>query len=425
MPPRKPFDVDRMLAPLEGAVASTLDVVRRYRKRLEPTGFALAIADQAHMLNPGHWDQVTAQASVFCSRAYLAVLDTHAPAGMRTHHALVYRDGQPVAAVSAQSFAVSANALATPEELASKRDQFAWSTLARAEQRVLVCGNLLSWGPHGVTFAPGVRPEDAWPGVADALYRIRRADRLFGQTDLVLVKDLPHELAGTTATLLPYSYRRFETEPDMRLTLDPAWRSFDDYLGSLRKDYRKAIKTVRKDVEAAGLRVERLDLAGVRAHSTAMHRLYLDVLSRQALAFTTLRPSYLPALAEALGEGFATTAIRSPDGALAGFVTTVRDGGGAVGYYIGYDRALADKGVPVYLRLLQGVVEDALTLGAAHVSFGRTALEPKARLGAVPVPLTGFIRHRIDPLNMLVRRMLSSMPEPAEPPARNPFKAPG
>lgn len=34
---------------------------------------------------------------------------------MRTHYALVYREGRPVAAISAQSFDVSANALRPPE----------------------------------------------------------------------------------------------------------------------------------------------------------------------------------------------------------------------------------------------------------------------------------------------------------------------
>lgn len=69
------------------------------------------------------------------------------------------------------------------------------------------------------------------------------------------MKDLPGELADSTSTLLPYSYRRFDTEPDMRLTLESSWRTFDDYLASMRKDYRKAAKSVRKEVDEAGLRV--------------------------------------------------------------------------------------------------------------------------------------------------------------------------
>ena len=36
------------------------------------------------------------------------------------------------------------------------------------------------------------------------------------------------------------------------------------------------------------------------------------------------------------------------------------------------------------LRLLHASIADAIALGATELSFGRTALEPKARLGAKP-----------------------------------------
>lgn len=395
---------------------------QRFRLRRTPTGCAYALADDVSMLNPEHWDLLTRGKSVFLSRRYLAVLQQHAPPGVRLHAALVYRDGRPVAAVAAQSIRVRADQAAKSDGPARKRVRAWWRAIAGLDQRVMVCGNLLSWGNHGVALADETEPRLVWPGVTEALYRLRKAQGIFGRTDLILVKDLPAEDDGTAQALHPYSYRPFATEPDMVLTLDPAWNTFDDYLASLRKDYRKAIRNTHKEIAEAGLSVQRLSAEEMQRESAALHRLYLDVVEKQRFRLVTLSPSYLPAMAAAFAEDFVTTGIRAADGRLVGFVTTLRDGDGAVAYYIGFDRQVATAGVPLYLRLLQAVVEDAIALKATCISFGRTALEPKARLGAAPRGVRCFVKHRIEPLNVVVRGLIETMPEPDLPPQRNPFR---
>jgi hypothetical protein len=84
------------------------------------------------------------------------------------------------------------------------------------------------------------------------------------------------------------------------------------------------------------------------------------------------------------------------------------------------DKAVAAE-VPLYLRLLHAVVEDAIALGCRRISLGRTALDPKARLGARPKPLRVWVRHRHPWLNVLMRGLLGSIPHD-EAPERNPFK---
>ena len=102
-------------------------------------------------------------------------------------------------------------------------------------------------------------------------------------------------------------------------------------------------------------------------------------------------------------------------------MTTVRDGETAVDYYIGFDRK-TNATAPIYFPLLQAVVDDAIRLGCSRLSLGRTALEPKARLGARPDPMRIWIRHRIPMLNVLVRALLHTISHHNEPPERNPFK---
>jgi len=64
-------------------------------------------------------------------------------------------------------------------------------------------------------------------------------------------------------------------------------------------------------------------------------------------------------------------------------VTSLRDGETAVGYNIGFDRQAALE-IPLYLRLLNAVVEDAIDLGGlrlSRLSLSRTALETKSASG--------------------------------------------
>lgn len=379
----------------------------RHETRHRPTGFEFAAGERIDHVHPADWDTVTGHASVFASRAYLRALDETAPENVRPRYSIAYRGGAPVAAVAMQLVQVGADGL--------KPHGRAWRKLVRA--RVLVCGNLLAWGRHGVTFAPGVDAVSAWPAVAEALYRVRRAHKLEGQADLVLVKDLGDADAASGAALTTYGYRPFETEPDMVLELPESCATLDDYLGLFRAKYRKAAKGIVKDVDRARFRVE--PVADLAAATDSLHRLYLDVHAGAPVRLFTLRPTYLPRVAAALGDGFRCTALVR-DGVPSGFVTVVRDGPTAVAYFLGFDRALNAE-APLYLRLLYAAVEAALAMGCRRVSFGRTALEPKARLGARPVPLTCWVRHRIPAVNLALRSWLCEFTHD-EPPDRSPFK---
>jgi predicted N-acyltransferase len=260
-----------------------------------------------------------------------------------------------------------------------------------------------------------------WSGIADALYRIRRADKRAGSVDYLMVKDVMETgFSGGTA-LREAGYHTLETEPEMELELRSSWRSYDEYLGNLNTKYRKATLGVREAIEKAGCIVEPLQDVSSQRH--VLHKLYEQVAARAETRLLHQPPDYLPAMAERLGpDHFRITIVRRDD-QIVGFVSTLRDKDSAVGYYLGLNYE-ANAEMPVYLRLLQAVVEDALQMGVRRVSFGRTALEPKARLGARPVSTHVWIRHRVPVLNSLVRHLLKAVPH-EEAPDRNPFKGQG
>ena len=400
------------IKPLRKLVTKAKTIRDHHRARHTPSGFAFALADSIDYLDQSHWSKVTAHNSFFLSPRYLRVLEDAGPENLRPCYALIFNDKEPVAAIAAQSVAVSMARL--------RKSSAADDPLSRHEEKMLVCGNLLSWGMHGISFAPNVDQQPLWPAVAEAIYRLRRVDKLFGDTAFVMVKDIPDEYAPSASALSHFSYRELETEPNMVLDISPKWKSYDDYLASLTSRYRKQAKQIEKEVANAGCVIDEIKTHEIARSAEQIHALYLQTHKNARLRLVTLPVSFLPTLAERLGDDMRFTVLKKDD-ELLGFVTTVKDGETAVGYYIGFDRK-RNAEFPIYFRLLQSVVGHAIALGCKRLSLGRTALEPKARLGARPDPMRIWIRHRLPMLNLIVRGLLHTIDDHEEPPDRNPFK---
>jgi hypothetical protein len=412
--------------PLRKVTESLRAMRERHEERHRPTGFGFVFADRVDYLNRETWDSITAGGSLFLRRDVLRVFEQHGPENITPRYAMIFRGDKPVAALAVQIVTVTGQQL-RPEKGAEKRPpnllKLALAPAAKVasatlRERILVAGNLLSWGFHGIAFAGGEDPTALWPGMAEALYRIRRAERLAGETDFVLIKDLTAQQNGLEA-LRRFSYRPLETEPNMVLAIDPAWRRYDDYLAALDAKYRRNAKDQLKKLVGAGCTIE--PIADLAPHARRLHELYRSVQGNAAVRLVTLTENCLPAMARALGDDFRCTAVRRGD-QLLGFVTSLRDGPTAIAYYIGFDRAAATEGLPIYLRLLHSTIGDAIDWRCQRLSLGRTALEPKAALGAKPEPMSVWLRHRVPALNWLLRGIFGTVPH-NEAPERNPFKA--
>ena len=449
--------------------------------------FQFALADSVTGLNPGQWDRIVAGAGRFMSREYLELLERNLPDNLSTHYATVSSGGRPVAAVVAQSLDIRAEVLpgrpasesrpgfwrsvgeASLHSFERARNQVLlydnlrlwpghepggvaregaelwpqvvsdlWQRSRRlilaAERlagrsvgwvhlRFLVCGSLLSTGPHGVAFAPGENPAELWPVVIAALSRIRTACSPSGELDMLMFKDLTNDQEVAEPALAQAGFLRYETEPNMILSLNPAWASFEDFTRDLKSSYRRGLIRIQAGLAASGIILERCPPGQVEAEAAAIHRLYHQVHDRQKLRLTTIAEGWIPALAKAYPEDFRMVVARPAQGGpILGFITVFRDGEKVHGVHIGFDKAQATRGIPLYLSLVYSGVAQAIEMKASQVILGRTALGPKADLGARCQPMFGYLRHHSPALNLAVPGVLALLPAPKSPPERHPFK---
>jgi hypothetical protein len=326
---------------------------------------------------------------------------------------MVLQAGRPKALMLLQGIRLGGDRLRMPDSKLGRR-------LRRWEEHWLVAGNLLVWGPRSLAFAADVPREQAWAWVDEAVTRVRRAVKHQGPMDFAMIKDWGGHDEVARGALRQTGFRHVDTEPDMALPLHPEWRHMDDYLGAMTSGYRSAAKKLLKDCSAAGLSSRLMPAQEMSERADELHALYRAVHHAQGMRWVTLSPGYLPAMAQALGPDRFRCRVMERDGQLVGFVTSVRDGHTTLGYYIGYDRAQNETS-PVYLTLLQSTVEDALHWRSERLSLGRTALEPKAKMGCEAVPLTCSVHHRLPPLNWVVGALARGAGH-EEPPQRHPFK---
>jgi hypothetical protein len=376
------------------------DKAKRHKERHQSIDYQYIFSDSIAFTNYQDWNQVAESSSVFLSREYLKAIETCSPENTSQKYAIAYKDNQPVVIIACQIAEI------TGENLSHEKGKIIDKIKRNFKERVLVCGNLVSSGLHGVGMCADLDPEQGWRIVAEVLYKIRRAEKLAGKIDFVMIKDIKKTHLKPSEVLERFSYRRIQTDPDMVLDFDNPLASFDEYLALLTTKYRSRIKKIIKTIDQAGLVCEKLTLD--EELDAKAHHLYLNVESKASTRLATLPKGYFLALQQSLGDKFSCYGIKK-DQELIGFVSIIKDQQDAIAYYVGLDYEV-NKKLPIYFRLLQLVIESAIDLQCTRVLFGRTALEPKASLGAKPVEEFVWARHRIPVVNFMVRNLFRNIP---------------
>lgn len=75
----------------------------------------------------------------------------------------------------------------------------------------------------------------------------------------------------------------------------------------------------------------------------------------------------------------------------------------------------------LYQRMLYDYIEFAIQRNCSELRFGRTAEEIKSSVGANPVPMKLFIRHRNPIANRILKAIVGTI-KPSEHELRKPFK---
>lgn len=200
--------------------------------------------------------------------------------------------------------------------------------------------------------------------------------------------------------------------------VDLGFSSFDEYLAAMRAQYRRRARQAMK--RSQGLSVEhRRDFGDLAEELARLWRLVFDRATELKREILTV--DYFRAVAELDFSSVLLT--RRPDGSIASFGLLLEESPWLTFLQCGFDEhAAREEGA--YFRLLYEIVRFGIEGGFQQVELGVTTLEPKFDVGAIPVPLFAWVRHRNPAVQALLRTLASRLIQPDRLQPRKVFKEP-
>lgn len=368
---------------------------------------------------PDEWDTL-AEANIFLSKRYLSVLETSAPANMECHFIGIYEKDVLVAAALAQF--LDLNRL----ESFGERDRCVKTSVRnfvfkRFSSHVLFIGNNMLTGQNAFVFSEKsdyVRILKALKKAASAISQ--HYDRRQKKIHLITFKDFSQSKQPRFTAAGFSDYFEFSTQPNMVLGIDARWMSFDDYVSDITKKYRDQYKRARK--KADGLEKRKMHLDDIVRHEDAINDLYSHVARNAPFNTFFLAPNHFRTLKEKL-EGEFLFYGYFENGKMIGFSTLIRNGEVLDTYFLGYDESTQREKM-LYLNMLYDMIAYGINKGFRKIVFARTALEIKSSVGAHPVDMFGYMKHRNSLINKKLDRIFNYLEPKVEWQQRHPFKQP-
>lgn len=279
--------------------------------------------------------------------------------------------------------------------------------------KILVAGNCQISGPYGLFFHPDF-PLSLRAELWSALLRRLSADA--GTYSITLIKDIPEQGADYKVFSNAGDFNETRALPVMKMEIQPEWQRFDDYLKALSAKYRIRAKAALK--KGQPLELQLWGRAELSQHGERIMELYEQVFARAQFRLRKIDLSYFLSLFD-LDPDFRFR-VWLHQGKPVGFSTLLLNGKQADAHLVGIDYE-ANKSFSLYLNILYQYVSDAIELRMRTLDLGRTAMEIKSSVGAVPVNYPVFVKLKNPLLNSLAC-LLAGKSDPEPWIQRHPFR---
>ena len=169
--------------------------------------------------------------------------------------------------------------------------------------------------------------------------------------------------------------------------------SFDDYVNSLRSDYRNRLKKVLKKTEDINIRF----IDNKTDFSDALYQMYLNVLGKSRVRIETLSKEYFQ------GDMFKVF-VAEKEGRAIGFIQLLENGSELIFEFVGIDYKYNDE-LPIYHRMLFEIIRYGIENGFKTIDFGQTADDTKLKLGSDYIRLYAALHHSAGIMRFFSKRL--------------------
>lgn len=362
------------------------------------------------------WNVLVDKNSVYLSLPYLSALEETLNGTIKPIYVLIYdSDGKPLLAGMFQ-IATFTYKKTSQQNLFIKLFQDCRNDDDSFSIKGLVCGNMFATGENGFAFSLRISKRAAIDLMASAAQEIKKDSRWEDLFSVLLFKDFWPESLSQSYILEDYKYRDFQADVNMVLKLHPSWKTFADYLQSMKAKYRTKANSAFK--KSANLSIRSLSSEEIALHQQKIQQLFSNVLNKSGYRYGENYPASFAILKENLGDLFICKGVFLKEELIA-FSTAFVNADALEANYVGIDYNYNTE-YAVYERLLYDYVEQAIALKVSQLHLGRTSELIKSAVGAVPVAMTLYARHTSKIKNVLLKPVLENI-EPSAFELRRPF----
>ncbi|RCS26219.1 GNAT family N-acetyltransferase [Polaribacter sp. WD7] len=283
--------------------------------------------------------------------------------------------------------------------------------------KLLICGNTFVSGEHGVFIKKGQDKKQVIKKLAEAITHFSNSDKKL-KADAYLLKDFVNESLFITNELKEYQYHPFLVEPNMVLSLQEDWSTFDDYLTAMKTKFR--VKARKAFKQSAAIKIEEVTLKNITEQLPKMTELYQKVADNADFNLGHFNLKTYTDFKNKLGENYILRSYWLGDN-IVGFLSGIINNNNSLdAHFVGIDYEL-NKQYAIYQRMLYDYIAIAINKKMKTLNFGRTASEIKSSVGAVPQDLTMYLRHKKTITNKILKVFLQRV-EPTPFQQKFPFK---
>jgi predicted N-acyltransferase len=366
---------------------------------------------------PTQWNTV-AQSNVFLQTHYLNVLEESAPVNMQCFYIGVFENNELIGVSLAQY--LDLNKLESFGErdkcLKTAVRNFVFKNFA---SHVLFLGNNMITGQNGYAFSK----EIDFQHISEILTQTAKELTLYFKNKgirihLVSFKDF-YEACSSEFKKHDFSeVYEFNAQPNMIFYLDENWKNADDYVAAFSKKYRDQYKRSHKKFD--GIEVKNLTYEEILTHEKTLYDLYHYVAKNAPFNTFFLAENHFSTMKKQCQSNFLLFGYFL-DEKLVGFHTLLLNGTVLETYFLGYDAEVQKENM-LYLNMLYNMTEFGIEHGFKKIIFGRTALEIKSSIGAVPVKMSGFLYHNNSFINKYISKIFPRLEPEMVWQQRHPFK---
>ncbi len=390
-------------------------------------GYEAAVFNHYQEIPIELWNSCVTENNLFLSHRYLQVLEESSPPGMQFRYVILKSGGNAVAVIYFQLVNLSDAGLGgilNLEEygglagsLSSRINDILFSPGKNKTSYILVCGNLLVSGEHGIAAKTKEEFKKALEFIAPVKKIISHSLPSNARLVAFMVKDFYDSQNVIARDVIRKDYFLLNTDPEMIFDVNPEWKKFEDYRAALSSKYRVRANSVISKIE--GITVRQLSLSEIISYRNEIFELNDQVIRKAPVKLARPSESYFIKLKEEYKENYRLNGFFLEEKLIA-FTSGLWNSEHYEAHYIGLNYNLNQQ-YSLYQNILYYYIGDAIHCGSAKLFFGRTALEIKSTTGARPYHLSCYFRFANRVLNVLAKPLVSSA-GPKDWIPRDPFK---